>query len=523
MKRLTLIIAAILSAAALLTSCADKIDYNAGKLTLPALSEEEIMSSIDLGLDIDIKHMAKSLKPLGDSNPISPNVFCADPTAVEYNGRLYVYGTNDHQQYEEVGKDGKNSYEKIKSLVVFSTDDMVNWVYHGRIEVGEIAPWIYTSWAPSITSRVEEDGLTHFYLYFSNSGAGVGVITSTDPVTGWTDPLGKPLISATTEGLGDCPNPFDPGVCIDDNGVGWLAFGGGTAADGSEYMPKATRIVRLGSDMISLDSEIAQIPTYYAFEASELNYINGEYVYTYNTSWAERTVWEEKTDPPSACSMAYMTTTTPLNPESWEYRGHYFLNPGESGMDYSNNHTHIHKYKGQWYIIYHTLTLQERSDTNGGFRSMCVDTLDVNERKTKIALRGGTREGVEGIKSLNPYIAHSGTEMYNAAGIWYEKFSDGSGDTALYSVAVSDNAWICLKNVDFGNSAKRFLAKVKGRGKLQVCIDSNKEGEIIASAEFDSSEFGVIAADIAQEVSGVHDVYIQFSDAGMALESWQIE
>ena len=55
-------------------------------------------------------------------------------------------------------------------------------------------------------------------------------------------------------------------------------------------MPKATRIVKLGSDMISLDSEIAQIPTYYAFEASELNYINGKYVYTYNTSWAERTV-----------------------------------------------------------------------------------------------------------------------------------------------------------------------------------------------------------------------------------------
>lgn len=351
MKKLTLIIAAVLSAAALLTSCADKIDYNAGELVLPSLSEEEIMNTIDLGLDIDKKHMAKSLKPSEDSNPISPNVFCADPTAVEYNGRLYVYGTNDHQQYEEVGKDGKNSYEKIKSLVVFSTDDMLNWVYHGRIEVGEIAPWIYTSWAPSITSRVEDDGLTHFYLYFSNSGAGVGVITSTDPVTGWTDPLGKPLISSETEGLGDCPNPFDPGVCIDDNGVGWLAFGGGTAADGSEYMPKATRIVKLGSDMISLDSEIAQIPTYYAFEASELNYINGKYVYTYNTSWAERTEWEEKTDPPSACSMAYMTTTTPLNPESWEYRGHYFLNPGETGLGYSNNHTHMHKYKGQWYII----------------------------------------------------------------------------------------------------------------------------------------------------------------------------
>lgn len=108
--------------------------------------------------------------------------FVQDPTSVEYNGRLYVYGTNDHQQYQE---DTENDYDQIRSLVVFSTDDMVNWIYHGRIEVGEIAPWIANSWAPSITSRVEEDGLTHFYLYFANSGQGVGVTTSTDPVEGW--------------------------------------------------------------------------------------------------------------------------------------------------------------------------------------------------------------------------------------------------------------------------------------------------------------------------------------------------
>lgn len=109
--------------------------------------------------------------------------------------------------------------------------------------------------------------------------------------------------------------------------------------------------------------------------------------------------------------------------------------------------------------------------------------------------------------------------MYNAAGIWYEYADNNS----LCSVTVSENAWICLKNVDFDSSAKRFLAKVKGRGKLQVCIDSNKDGEIIASAEFDSDSFGVISADISQGVSGIHDIYIQFSNTGMTLESWQFE
>lgn len=37
----------------------------------------------------------------GFNNPLITNIFCADPTSVEYNGRLYVYGTNDNQQYLE--------------------------------------------------------------------------------------------------------------------------------------------------------------------------------------------------------------------------------------------------------------------------------------------------------------------------------------------------------------------------------------------------------------------------------------
>ena len=48
-------------------------------------------------------------KDLDFGNPISGNIFCADPTAVEFEGRLYVYGTNDHEQYLNAEK---NTYEK---------------------------------------------------------------------------------------------------------------------------------------------------------------------------------------------------------------------------------------------------------------------------------------------------------------------------------------------------------------------------------------------------------------------------
>ena len=119
--------------------------------------EEKIMEKYIKSMDKDIKftQVSNSIYKTEDcSNPISPTIFCADPTAVEYEGRLYVYGTNDHQQYETVGDDGKNTYESIKSFVIFSTDDMVNWTYHGKIDTEAVAPWIISSWAPSITSRV---------------------------------------------------------------------------------------------------------------------------------------------------------------------------------------------------------------------------------------------------------------------------------------------------------------------------------------------------------------------------------
>lgn len=68
----------------------------AGKLS--DASQGEILESLDEGNIID-EVSGNAWKSEANANPISPSIFCADPTCVEYNGRLYVYGTNDHQQY----------------------------------------------------------------------------------------------------------------------------------------------------------------------------------------------------------------------------------------------------------------------------------------------------------------------------------------------------------------------------------------------------------------------------------------
>ena len=489
-------------------SSADSVD---------SVSEAEIIDSLNNGIIID-EVSGNVYKDERNANPISPNIFCADPTSVEYNGRLYVYGSNDTQQAEN---DTVNDYDYIKSLVVLSTDDMANWIYHGRIEVDEIAPWIANSWAPSIVSRVEEDGLTHFYLYFSNGGGGVGVITSTDPVGPWSDPLGAPLVYQNMPGLENCPAPFDPGVCIDENGTGWLTFGGGNAADGGVVHTNVPKVARLGADMLSFDSEFVSIDAPYFLEASELNYIDGTYYYTYCNDWQNRSKWDRKDIPaPPTCSMAYMTTKTPLDADSWEYRGAYFYNAGqnadgESGMRWANNHTHFCEYQGTNYIVHHTLLLEELAGGTAGFRSIMVDYLPMNAADGEIPITAATRHGVSQIKLLDPYAENSGAVMFTSADIGY---TDGN-DPAAKSKA--DGAWIYVKGADFGYGASAFTADVKGKGRIEVRLDSIS-GEAVSFIEFDNADYAKVrSAKFSQFDGRNHNIYLVFSGADIELRSWQ--
>ena len=507
------IIAAIL--ALCLTACASISQEAAASL------EQKISSGYTESLDKDITFTQisdKVYKTEDCSNPISPAVFCADPTAVEYEGRLYVYGTNDQQQYETVGDNGKNTYESIKSFVIFSTDDMVNWTYHGKIDTEAVAPWIISSWAPSITSRVEADGLTHFYLYFSNSGCGVGVLTSTSPTGPWSDPLGEPLISTSTKGLKNCPNPFDPGVCIDDNGVGWLSFGGGKAPDGTNFMPGVARIVQLGDDMVSFASDFAEIKAPYFFEASELNYINGTYVYTYNNSWETRLEWGIKdADRPASCSMSYMTTKTPLDTDSWVYRDDYFPNPGECGLGYSNNHSHLHKYKDKYYMFHHTMLRQSKMTTRGGFRSLCVTKLPVDEENIVFTeTKTSAQSNVSQLKYVDPYTENKAETLFTSAGAGYEY--NGS----LVEAVRSDEkgAWLYIKGVDFGKrDCGYFSAIVKGSGRIEVRAD-DINSDAFAVIEFDNESYSGVYSETSNSPEGVHDLYILISDADICLDNW---
>ena len=478
-------------------------------------------------LQMNAQSAAPDFKGAENNNPISANIFCADPTGLEYNGRLYVYGTNDHQEFIANKKKGDNTYGNIKSLVVFSTDDMVNWTFHGTIDTKKLcAGWqpsawykgYGVSWAPSVTWRHnEKKNKDEFFIYFCNSSHGVGVLSAESPIGPWKSPNKELIVHYDTPGAnksGTNAN-FDPGVMIDDNGVGWLSFGG---LGPSTLMPEAARIIKLKSTMTAVDGSAVKIHAPYHFEANELNYIGGKYVYTYCSNWASRDDWNTyksehgiTASAPGGGTMCYMVSDNPLDPDSWVYKGVY--GPGVGG----NNHSHLQKFQGKYYHIYHnhgSVLLDKMKSAGvvdgsaGDYRSICVNQATVNESTATINQVTLNQTGPKQIKNMNPYELQQMETMANCGGVEYEDITNIKKNTGISTlgndasenmqVKMSVGAWINVRKVDFGTTgADRFVLRAKGTGKLDVRTSFNPKGTI-ATIEFSSTDFEDHVVDIPE-------------------------
>ena len=507
-------------------------------------------------ISLHAQSIAKNYKADNNNNPISASVFCADPTALDYNGRLYVYGSNDHQQFIKNNKKDGNGYGDIKSLVVLSTDDMVNWTFHGTIDVAKICsnwtgnPWykgFMNSWAPSVTWRTTEDGTEEFFLYFANTSHGVGVLKASSPLGPWTSPLKESMINRDTPGVLPCSWIFDPGVVIDENGVGWISFGGGDPNEqGTDIQPNNARFAKLKPSMTALDGQPAKIPAPYHFEASELNIMDGKFVYTYCSNWAERkdADWNAyknekglKFGKPSTCTMCYMVSDDPMNPDSWEYKGVCGPHPG---FPSPNNHSRLQKFQGEYYYFYHWAPLMKSmldgkaiDSSCDGYRSICVNKATVDEGTQKINSVAQNLTGVTAIKNLNPYDLQQAETTANSGGVMYDDYKNIEKNTKINTlgneaslnmyVQMKEGAWTMVRNADFGEEgAQSFKFTAQGTGKLEIRLDK-KTAEPAATIEFSSTSMEEHETNIdPAPFKGVHNVYFVFTAADkVQFDSWQ--
>lgn len=463
-----------------------------------------------------------SAKKLTANNPLNPLNFCADPTAVEYNGRVYVYGTNDQQQFDKNGFAKDNGYGDINSLVCMSSADLVNWTWHGVINVKEIAPWTGCSWAPSICRKTDADGNTHFYLYFANGASGIGVLKSDSPTGPWEDPLGKALIAPGQDQLGGIVWLFDPGVVVDENGVGWLSYGGGDKPNsvGNNLIDGNTRIAKLTDDMVHFTGEISVIPAPYHFEASELNIIGGKFVYTYCANWwSDRSDWDTykystSYSAPGGGNMCYMVSDDPLNSDSWEYKGEYIKGPGAFGYPGGNNHTHLQQFNNSYYFFYHHAGLASAMNNGDGkgYRSIGINKITVEEDKCKIS-SGTMNDNGASIRNNRLVITeqHEAEELWNAAGVEYQSLKIRKVGNIIAVRAKENGSWIALRYCYSESEVKSFKAHIRGKGKMEIRIDDLNSSPV-GTLEFDASSFDEYSINLDKPFKGTHTIYFVFTE-----------
>ncbi|MBR1555510.1 MAG: family 43 glycosylhydrolase, partial [Oscillospiraceae bacterium] len=448
-----------------------------------------------------------SYKKEGENNPLYTQRFGADPGVMEYNGRVYVYMTDDTIEYDSNGKVQENGYGLINRINCISSDDMVNWTDHGAIPVAGsngIAKFANNSWAPCAAHKTI-NGKEKFFLYFCNGGNGVCVLTADSPTGPWSDPLGGPLVTRAVPNCGDIPWLFDPAVFVDNDGTGYLCFGGGVP-DGKTAMPSTTRVVKLSDDMIHLDGTPVTINAPYVFEDSGINRIGNKYYYTYCSNW--NTGGNQYGL--SNAGIEYMVADNPLGP--YTYGGELFKNQGNffAGMT-GNNHHSIVELNGKLYLFYHSRPVEKAMGIDGNYRSPQVDQITMSGDKINSVT--GTMTGIAQLKKINPYETNQAEMMSSQS---KDISVSGLGDT---TVSGGKGSWLKVSGVDFSNGAKTLTVKASSKSGSAIKVCTGLTGSAVAYAEIPAGGMTEITVPVIDAPNGTTALYFLFS-ADTVIDSW---
>lgn len=460
--------------------------------------------------------------------PIFWQRYTADPAALVWNGRLYLFCSHDSY-------DAARGYGYfMNDITCISTVDMKNWTDHGEVFSYRDVAWGATlTWAPQV---VERDG--RFYLYYGNGNKSIGVAVADNPLGPYKDDRTSPLVSSDTPGVWlydgagnrlrpepDVPGAqeghdkkdpwiFDPSAFIDPNdGRAYLYFGGGH--------PLYSRVIRLKDNLVEVDGSAFRPNTPGFFEASWMHYYAGRYYLSYSGH----------TELPTG--IEYVVSDNPMyeftRPEGMSGKAGVLL-PNPPDNDDDNNHHSVVEYKGRWYVAYHTRSVvHERAKAAAAgvawcqaldgltdhrahqyMRSVAIDEMHHNADGT-LSTTQPTEDGLEQLEWVNPYARQEAEMMAKGWGI----ACSGGIVTAQHA-----GDYIRVRGVDFGSEGAKQLTAL-GQGRVEVRLDS-LDGTHIATLRFAGNDLSTASA-TCKTVRGVHDLYFHFPKAGTRMDYWMFE
>ena len=507
----------------------------------------------------------KDGKEIEVTGAIDTQSFCADPTCMEVDGKIYVYGTTDQRSYQKTSSTTTNNREdgpvvankyQTKKLSIFSSSDLVNWTDEGFIDMEKVfsdsgvaasSAWAWNSWAPTaLKYDCDGDGKDEYYIFFTNGGD-VGYVKGETPTGPWKDELGKLLIkkSEIPNGMGDgIIWNFDPAVLLDNKGDAYIYWGGGNGdTPETRKHPKTSRSCKLiiSEDKVELDWDtITELDSYYHFEDNEINQFGDKYVYTYCANWNVPAGNQYIKD--GSVSIVGYVSDDPLNvtsdPENYQegdpkFIGKILKNPGSELFDeYYNNHHHMFEFKDKYYMLYHTTALDQflyKDDYAAeGKKSLSYRNLHLDEIQVDVEGDNPTidvkpsYEGPEQVGKFNPYQTINATTQSHQGGISTKVLDDGN--VVVDKIDTGD--WTRIDGVDFGETGAVKLdatvASETTEGSIEVYLDEALTGTKIATLalkDTGADTYETLSANL-DKVTGVHDVYFVFRGVGYNVATW---
>jgi beta-xylosidase len=278
-------------------------------------------------------------------NPIIKYKFTADPAAMVYKDKVYIYTGHD------VAPEKRNGYE-MHEWLCFSTSDMKIFTEHPSPLNVKAFKWVKDdAWASQV---IERNGKFYWYVAVTHDsthrGKAIGVAVSDNPLGPFVDAKGSAIITndMTTESKISWDD-IDPTIFIDDNNQAYLFWGNTTL-----------HYVKLKENMIDMDGPMQTIDLPHFTEAPWVHKKNGWYYLSYAYEFPEK--------------IAYAMSKSIEGP--WVYKG--IIN--EIAGNCNTNHQAIITFKGKDYFIYHNGALVP--DYASFHRSVCIDYLYYNKDGT---------------------------------------------------------------------------------------------------------------------------------------------
>lgn len=465
-------------------------------------------------------------------NPISAYHYLADPSAAADDSTFYIltdvddYNNQTNWNYDIIG------------LYAFSSNDMKNWTDHGMIfrSKREFGNYPNNTWASGIAVH---NG--RIFIVYPDGASGVGMITAPAIDGPYTDPImethGKNRIAGGGSFLGDCDgiaHCFDPGIFFDDDGSGYVIFGGGES--GQRPYGNNFDIIKFSEDngKVTLDrNSLTRVQLPNSFEAPYLHKKGSTYYLSFNNR---------------SQVIDYGMSNNIMGP--YNYVGSVIPGIGsvpDAHGEGGNNHQGFAEFQGKWYAVYHDRRLvtsdnHPAATTQAGVRSenpnyenhrsVSIDELTWSgDKMNKLEF---TREGPKQLRNFDPYKTYKATTSSKQMNI--RSRTDWTKGQAVKHVLLPltsrSESWIRVSGVDFGKGAENLRIKAANVGdgnKVEIHTGS-ATGPLAGSCEIAKTSNNMTFSDNDCAMTGltgvVDQVFFVFKgskDSTMGLLEWEFQ